>query len=384
MSLSLGSLLSSRTGAVDDPTTMPLPGEPLAWRRWADAMPDICLWIAPHSGRIVDCNRALFGILGYSRTEVFGWPLQALAEPRHLVAGAATWRTLAACQALQDADCTLRARDGHEVAASATASPVLNEEGRLVAGLVVLRDITERRRREQAQQARKRELKTLAYELTVAEGRARARIGERLASQSLPLLSLARATVQQLRQAAGRAGAASYEQLEEMLSQSLQASEAAIADLAWPGVPGGGLQAAIEQIVQQINRDTGMVARIEGQLPEALALAGPVQAVLLRVLRELAGNAVRHARARHLWIRLQAESDRLCIVAGDDGTGFDMSRLSRQLARETPAEAGTGLITAEGQMQAVGGRLVVQSKPGRGTRAMLVLPLPAAPAPDTR
>lgn len=383
MSLSLASLLPVRASTLDDATTMPMPGEPVAWRRWADAMPDICLWIAPNSGRIVDCNRALFGVLGYGRTEVFGWPLQALAEPRHLAGAAAIWRNLAACRALQDADCTLRARDGHEVAASASASPVINEEGKLVAGLVVLRDVTERRRREQAQLARKRQLKSLAYELTVAEGHVRARIAEPLADRALPMMTLARATLQQLRQSADPGTAASLDQLEEMLAQCEAATTTALTDLL-PPTASGGLQLAIEQLARQLMRDTELVTRVEGALPEPLAVAAPARHVLLRVLRELAGNAKQHARARHLWIRLQVESDRVCIVVGDDGCGFEMARLSSRLITDTPEGGSAGLLAADALMQAIGGRLVVQSKLGHGTRAMLVLPLSPAAPPDTR
>jgi PAS domain-containing protein len=72
-----------------------LPASDPSWRRWADALPDICLWLDPNSGRIVDCNRAMFGSLGYTRSEVCGRPLHAFAEPRHLELAASTWQQLA-------------------------------------------------------------------------------------------------------------------------------------------------------------------------------------------------------------------------------------------------------------------------------------------------
>ncbi|WP_395702524.1 ATP-binding protein [Aquabacterium sp.] len=373
---------SARPAALpDDPTTMPMPNEPVAWRRWADAMPDICLWIAPHSGRIVDCNRALFGVLGFSRQEVFGWPLQALAEPRNLSQAAATWRSLAACRTLRDADCTLRAREGFEVAVSATASPVLNDEGKVVAGLVVLRDITERRRREQTLQARKRQLKTLAYELAATEARERQRLGERLLAEAGPLLKAARDGLLALGKPGDAVQAQRIGELDALLGRVLQTQRDTADDLALPLLRTRGLQAAIDHLAQGLTREGGLVARVEGAVPDTLDIPEAVQATLFRVLRELATNASRHAHARHLWLRIQAEPERLGIVIGDDGCGFDMARLSTEPA----AGGGIGLFAADARMQAIGGRLVVQSKPGRGTRAILMLPLMAAPAAqDTR
>lgn len=377
MSPYVSSPLPAREAASpNDPTTVPMPHEPMAWRRWADAMPDICLWIAPHTGRIVDCNRALFGALGFSRQEVFGWPLQALAEPRSLSVAAATWRGLAACQELRDADCTLRARHGVEVAVSATAGPVLNDEGKRVAGLVVMRDITDRRRREQTLQARKRQLKTLAYELTAHEARERQRIGERMLAELGPLLTSAREGLLALGQPGDAARAGRIAELDALLGQALHAQRQAADDLALPLLRSRGLQAAIDDLAHRLNREGALVVRVEGAVPVTLEMPHAAQAVLFRVLRELVTNACRHARARHVWLRVQLAPERLGIVVGDDGCGFDMARLSAEPA----IGPGLGLFSADAQMQAIGGRLVVQSRPGRGTRAILLLPLMAAEA----
>lgn len=383
MSLSFNTLLSPRPGPLDEPTTMQMPTEPVAWRRWADAMPDICLWVTPNTGRIVDCNRALFGALGFTRTEVFGWPLQALAEPRHLQLAGATWRSLAACREVRDVDCILRARNGFELAASATANPVHNDDGKLVAGLVVLRDITERRRREQTLQARKRQLKTLAYELTAAQARERGQLAQGLQLGALQALEQARArlAVHGMSGAAdGRGSAASLAaDVDALLAIATSSLQSSVAELSSPLLQRQGLQAALTDLAHTLTQQGPLIARVEGEVPPDLEMPDATRAVLFRVLRELALNAARHANARHLWLRIMAEPERLSFVVGDDGCGFDVARLTT-LAN---GESGYGLFSADAQMQAVGGRLVVQSKPGRGTRAVAVLPLVTVPTADT-
>lgn len=351
------------------------PTESVAWRRWADAMPDACLWLDPGSARIVDCNRALFGLLGFTRSEVIGWPLDALAEPRHLALAPEVWRKLASGAALRDIDCMLRARHGGELAVSATTSPVLDRDGRLVAALVIWRDITDRRRREQALQARKRQLKSLAYELVATDTRESVRSGQRLQQDVVALLARAQSRMRQL----GKPGGATLGEIEELLSRASTAAHAEAALLAGTDPGAEGLQAAIERLAHAINREGPLVARVEGVLPEPLSLPPAMRAVLLRVVQELALNARRHARARHLWIRPLVEEDRLSIVVGDDGIGFDVTRLPI----DTDEDGGSGLYSAEARMQAIGGRLVLQSRPGRGTRAIAAVPLQAASPPDT-
>jgi signal transduction histidine kinase len=104
-----------------------------------------------------------------------------------------------------------------------------------------------------------------------------------------------------------------------------------------------------------------------------------MRSVLMRVLQELVLNARRHAQARQLWIRLQLDENRLDIAVGDDGVGFDVTRLPSS----TDAGGGSGLYSAEARMQAIGGRLVLQSRPGRGTRAVASVPVIAEAPPST-
>ena len=68
--------------------------------------------------------------------------------------------------------------------------------------------------------------------------------------------------------------------------------------------------------------------------------------------------------------------DQLMIRVADDGVGFDPP----QLPHDFSPEGGFGLLSAEAQMEAMGGRLRIESAPGRGTEATLALPLPLAGA----
>jgi signal transduction histidine kinase len=80
---------------------------------------------------------------------------------------------------------------------------------------------------------------------------------------------------------------------------------------------------------------------------------------------EAAQNALKHAQgATGVWIKLRQTPDRLAFAVRDDGPGFDADGVD-----------GRGLRNMRDRVEAVGGRLVLESGPGRGTRIAGSIPL---------
>ena len=109
---------------------------------------------------------------------------------------------------------------------------------------------------------------------------------------------------------------------------------------------------------------------IELDVQSPLAVDDPERAhVMLRCTQEIITNAVRHAQARRLRIRVWRQADALMLEASDDGQG---------------AEAlvpGNGLRGMRERIVECGGSLDIQTRPGAGFRLQLSLPLatPAVP-----
>ena len=97
-------------------------------------------------------------------------------------------------------------------------------------------------------------------------------------------------------------------------------------------------------------------------LDTAPALAPEAETALALGLREAITNVQRHARARHVQVRLQADGDAAELEVRDDGRGTRDSR------------RGNGLAGMEERLVALGGRLLLDSAPGQGTRLRLRVP----------
>jgi signal transduction histidine kinase len=106
--------------------------------------------------------------------------------------------------------------------------------------------------------------------------------------------------------------------------------------------------------------------RVHLVLPDDLRLDDPERAhALLRCAQEALTNAVRHAGARNLWLELVQGADGLELHARDDGRGAGT------------VEAGNGLNGMRERLEALGGRLAVESAPGQGFQVTAWLPLPS-------
>lgn len=103
---------------------------------------------------------------------------------------------------------------------------------------------------------------------------------------------------------------------------------------------------------------------IQLEIEDPLNVEDPQRAhVLLRCTQEIITNAVRHAGARHLWIKVYREApDRVVVEARDDGVGADM------------VNVGNGLRGMRERLQQCGGQLQIETRPGEGFRLRATVP----------
>jgi len=100
--------------------------------------------------------------------------------------------------------------------------------------------------------------------------------------------------------------------------------------------------------------------------PEAAsALDGAGREAVFFIAADALGNIQRHARARHATVRLFLENSTVVLEVGDDGVGFD-----HELAVD-----GHGLRNMRERAFSAGGRLSLQTTPGRGSRVRFEMPV---------
>src|SRR5882757_2032957 len=161
---------------------------------------------------------------------------------------------------------------------------------------------------------------------------------------------------------------AQFARIKEMLNQvekhlrrySHELRPTILDDLGW--IP------AIRFLAEGVSARAGLPIHIEATVSGRLP--GPVETALYRTVQEGLTNAVKHAKAKNIWIRARKERYELCCSIRDDGAGFDTLQVQTE-----PSRKGLGLIAMQERMSAIGGTLHVESCPGRGTELSVRVPL---------
>ncbi len=122
-----------------------------------------------------------------------------------------------------------------------------------------------------------------------------------------------------------------------------------------------------------------LVQRLQTTTPASLSFAAaptsfrdvPVAhaVTLTQVARTALANCLRHAQAKQIKVALQRNHDAIQLTIEDDGAGFDTKQRGG---------GGVGLHTMRRRITEAGGRLVIESKKGHGTRICASLPCPPA------
>ena len=133
-------------------------------------------------------------------------------------------------------------------------------------------------------------------------------------------------------------------------------------DLRPPVLDYAGLFAALESYAKQFQRRTTMAVRIDCPHPE-LRLAPAQESVLFRIAQEALTNCAKHSRAKSILVSLSQESPAIVLAISDDGVGFDPASLGK-----TTHTSGLGVLTMREMAEFAGGKFILESTPGGGTR----------------
>ncbi len=129
-----------------------------------------------------------------------------------------------------------------------------------------------------------------------------------------------------------------------------------------------GLVAAVEAFGRQFAARTGIPVDVRmSRRPERLP--PEVELVAFRVIQEALSNVARHSGANRAEVRLGASASLLSVSVADDGQGFEPETALDSRQRSL------GLFGMRERAGLVGGRLSLDSAPGRGTRVRLEIPI---------
>jgi PAS domain S-box-containing protein len=325
------------------------------YRELAETFPDAIL--AHSNDRISYANTAAVRLLGAaSPADLVGRPLEELFEPESRAAVLKHRRGMLAAR--------LTRLDASQCPVEVTAS-VHAADGRTTT-VLVCRDVSERRTLEgEIIDAASREQESLGYDLH--DG-----VGQQLTGASLLLRSL---------QAKARAAAPDLvdelDHVNALLVTTIEETRALATGMSPVAVERAGLTGALRTLASTTQSMHRLPIKVQLGPGTDADLAPERATHLYRIAQEAVHNALRHADAKRVEIRLARRAQKLTLSIADDGVGFPA---------ETTESAGLGLRSMRYRAERLGGTVRFEAVEPHGVRVRVDCPVaePATAAPRRR
>jgi signal transduction histidine kinase len=200
----------------------------------------------------------------------------------------------------------------------------------------------------------------------------RARVARELHDGAIQSLISAEMRVDVLRRRAERTGseAAELAELQQLLRTEVLNLRELMQHMRPVDLTPEQLLDYVAESVDRFRRDTGIEASFVSDLQE-VDLSPHTCRELVRIVQEGLANIRKHAQATHAIVTITQAAGALSLTIYDNGRGFDFE------GRITPEEltsTSKGPTIIKERVRGIGGRLSIESVPGRGSRLEITLP----------
>ncbi len=131
-----------------------------------------------------------------------------------------------------------------------------------------------------------------------------------------------------------------------------------------------GLVPALRWLARTLGQRTGLEVELETSEIEE-RLDPDLETLVFRAVQEALTNVLKHSGAKRARVSLERRRSSLRLRVVDEGRGFD----SATVLVSSEETAGSGLRGMQDRVELFGGRIHIESRPGRGTAVKIDLPL---------
>jgi PAS domain S-box-containing protein len=293
--------------------------------------------------RILYINPTFSLLTGYTPEQVIGQPLSALRE-----LSAVRERLLQGVSQVVEEVYSYQTAEG-ERWGEWRLGPVRDRNDRVTHWLVILRDITERKR--------------LEKEILEISDREQRRIGQDLHDglcQQLAGIELMSQALEQKIAARSKADARLAAEIAGHVRGAIRQTRLLARGLSPVTLESEGVMPAFQELALNTEKMFQVACRFDCPAPVQV-LDPSVATHLFRIAQEAVSNAIKHGKARRVTIQLRQEGATLVLSIRDDGTGFP---------QPLPRAEGMGLHIMQSRAGMIGGTLRTENDPRGGARVI--------------
>jgi PAS domain S-box-containing protein len=351
------------------------------WERTFDAVPDL-IAIIDQQHRIMRANRAMAERLGMPPEQCIGLTCYRCVHDLDAPPAYCPHEESLADGREHTIEVYEQRCGGHFLV---TCTPLFDPHGQRIGSVHVARDITERKRAEEALrdlnatleikvvqrtaelEHRARQLQRLTLELSEAEDQERRRLAEILHDDLQQVLAAAKFHLDLLRNKVKEnpSQRATAGQVERMLVEAIDKSRSLSHELSPAVLHYGDFAETLRWLAGQVQAKHGLAVHVDASGPIDLP-SDALKAFLYKATQEMLFNVVKHARVREARIRLRPRGAYICLSVLDRGRGFD--------PQELKTTTGFGLLNIRERVESLGGRMKIRSAKGKGGTFHIIVP----------
>ncbi|MCK9294627.1 MAG: PAS domain S-box protein [Desulfobulbaceae bacterium] len=335
------------------------------------SMNDTLVVLEPDA-RISSVNKATCELLGYGEEELIDRDMHKILPMEETLFSDSGFQRVLAGEKIINLEIDYLAKEGTRVPMLFSATVLKDKEGRIEGVVGIARDITERRKAEEALRQSEWELRKLSAQLLTAQEEERRRLSVELHDELGQSLMVLKLKVRAIQRAWG-AEAGLKKECDAVINYINEVTENVrrlSRDLSPSILEDLGLTIAVRRLVES----SGKLYNIDCVLDmtELDALFSRDQKITVyRIVQECLTNIAKHSLASHVAITLRRQEDSFFFEVKDDGQGFDV----QDAFGRDHAHYGLGLSAMHERVRMLGGALKVESRKEQGTSISFTLPL---------
>ena len=330
------------------------------FRVMADTTPSL-IWMCDAHGKITYLNERRIAFTGPDPQVRFGETWIANVHPEDVRNVLDTLYKALETQKPFSQEYRLRRSDGVYRWMLDVASPRVNGDGSFAGFIGSAIDVTDQKLAQHA-------LEKVSGQLIEAQEKERSRIARDLHDDICQRLVLLSMEIEQTKHSPNDASK-NLEEIRKHCSEIANDVQSLSHELHSSKLDYLGVVAAIRGVCSEFSKQHKVsIAFTDSNVPGHLSKE--VSLCLFRVAQEALHNAVKYSGTNQFTVRISGSADELELEVRDEGTGFDVA--------EAKKNRGLGLRSMQERLHLVHGRLTVESKPGKGTSILAVVPLTVA------
>jgi PAS domain S-box-containing protein len=323
--------------------------------------PDTIVVVNRH-GKIATVNAQVLNMFGYDGEELLGQPIETLLPERFRGQHVAHRTNYTAEPHTRPMGAELKLygkrKDGSEFPVDIMLSPMQSEEGRMV--IAVVRDITRRSQAEEALRDYTERLKFLSRRLMEVQETERRNIARELHDEIGQALTGLKLTLEMATRLPSDGTRASVEQAHSLVNELMARARKLSLDLRPAMLDDLGLVPALLWHLEHYTAQTRVRVNFRHSDLEGRRFSPEVETAAYRIVQEALTNVARHARVDEATVRVWTSNAMLSVQVADSGAGFDAE--TTLTSSET-----SGLAGMRERATLLGGRFIVESRPGNGS-----------------